>query len=324
MELRHLRYFTAVAEELNFRRAAVRLHIAQPPLSKQISDLEEELGVELFRRNRRRVELTEAGRVFLTEARLTLEQAEQAARAAQRASRGEIGRLVVGFVMSATCTVLPEILRVFRARYPHVELVIEETTTGLGIENLHKKRIHLAFLRLPLSDKALRFETVLQESLILALPKGHPLSNKPLVSVRALANEPFIIFPRDQGSGFFDQIVSFCHRAGFSPKVVQEASQMQTILSLVASGLGVALIPSSVQSLHSSGVVYKSLRERAPKTGIAVAWRPEGKSPVLSEFLGVVREIAAIRDPSWKVRSLKIGTNHEETKRTKKMRDQQC
>ncbi|MCI0393231.1 MAG: LysR family transcriptional regulator [Acidobacteria bacterium] len=293
MELRHLRYFTAVAEELNFRRAAEQLHIAQPPLSKQIGDLEEELGVELFRRTRRRVELTEAGRVFLAEARLTLEQAEQAARAAQRASRGEIGRLVIGFVMSATCTVLPESLRVFRARYPHVELAIEETTTGQGVEDLHKKRIHLAFLRLPLSDKALRFETVLQEPLILALPEGHPLANKPQVSVRMLAGQPFIIFPRDQGSGFFDQIVSFCNRAGFSPKVVQEATQMQTILSLVASGLGVALIPASVQSLHSSGVVYKALRERTPKTGIAVAWLPEDTSPALAEFLGVVRAMAA-------------------------------
>ncbi len=294
MELRHLRYFTAVAEELNFRRAAEKLHIAQPPLSKQIGDLEKELDVQLFRRTRRRVELTEAGRVFLAEARLTLEQAEQAARAAQRASRGEIGRLVVGFVMSATCTVLPEALRLFRARYPHVELIIEETTTGQGIEDLHNKRTHLAFLRLPLRDKALRFETVLQEPLILALYEGHPLANKPQISVRMLADEPFIIFPRDQGSGFFDQIVSFCHRAGFSPKVVQEATQMQTILSLVASGLGVALIPASVQSLQTGGVVYKALVERAPKTGIAVAWRPEGISPALSEFLGVVREIAAI------------------------------
>ncbi len=296
MELRHLRYFTAVAEELNFRRAAEQLHIAQPPLSKQICDLEEELGVQLFLRTKRRVELTEAGRVFLAEARRTLEQAEQAKRAAQRADRGEIGRLVLGFVMSATCTVLPDVLRVFRTRHPAVELVIEESSTDQGIADLHNKRIHVALLRQPVSDEALSIEPVLQEPLILALPEGHPLAGQLQVSVRKLAGEPFIVFPRDLGSGFYDQILSFCHRAGFSPKVAQEAGQMQTILSLVAAGMGVALIPASVQVLHSAGVVYKALRERTPKTGIAVAWRPDDKSPALSEFLDVVREISLTAD----------------------------
>lgn len=297
MELRHLRYFTAVAEELNFRRAADRLHVAQPALSKQICDLEEELGAQLFHRTKRKVELTEPGRVFLTEARHTLAHAEQAARAVQRASRGEIGRLVVGFVMSATCTVLPAVVQVYRARYPDVELVIKETTgTSQGTLDLHEKRIHAAFLRHPVREEAFGVQPVLYEPIIVALPEGHPLAREPQVPARRLTSEPFILFPRNEGTPFYDQILSFCHRAGFSPKVVQEASQMQTILSLVAAGMGVALIPASVRSLHSAGVIYKALRERSPKTGIVVAWRREDSFPALSEFLDVVREIALTSD----------------------------
>src|SRR5919106_428717 len=155
MELRHLRYFIAVAEQLNFRRAAEQLHVAQPPLSKQIRDLEDELGVQLFQRSKRRVQLTEVGRVFLGEARETLNQAEQAARAARRANCGEIGRLIVGFVMSATCSVLPDVVRMFRKRYPGVELVMEESSTGQAIEDLHSRRLHVAFVRQPVNDETL-------------------------------------------------------------------------------------------------------------------------------------------------------------------------
>ncbi|MGH9958042.1 MAG: LysR family transcriptional regulator, partial [Pyrinomonadaceae bacterium] len=178
MEIRHLRYFTAVAEHLHFGRAARQLNISQPPLSQQIRALEQELGVQLFWRNKRRVELTEAGVVFLNESQQILKQVGHAVRAAQRTSRGEIGRLVIGFVMSATCSVLPEVLRIFRERYPGVELVLEESTTGTGLAALKDKNMDLCFLRLPVKDNALSSETVLKESLGLAVPHGHRLSER--------------------------------------------------------------------------------------------------------------------------------------------------
>ncbi|MCI0718780.1 MAG: LysR substrate-binding domain-containing protein, partial [Acidobacteria bacterium] len=250
--------------------------------------------VQLFWRNKRRVELTEAGSVFLKESRQILEQVGHAIRAAQRTSRGEIGRLVVGFVMSATCSVLPEVLQVFRKRYPGVELVLEESTTGGGLAALKDEKMQLCFLRLPVRDAALSFETVLKEALVLAIPKGHHLSKKAKVPLRSLADERFILFPRSHGAGFHDQIVSLCHQSGFSPKVVQEATQMQTILSLVAAGIGVALIPASVQSLRNEGVHYKPIRERTPVTGIALAWLRDSNSPVMDHFIEVAKAVARV------------------------------
>lgn len=293
MELRHLRYFAAVVEELHFGRAAERLRMAQPPLSQHILNLEKEIGVKLFERTKRRVELTEAGRVFLDEARLILQHAEQAMRAAQRASRGEVGRLRIGFVMSATCSLLPPALQTFRTRYPAVELALEETTTESGLEALRERKIRACLLRLPVnSDRTINVEPALRERLVLALPAGHRLSHQSPVSLRALAGEPFVLFPRSQGQSFYDRIVSLCHKAGFSPRVAQEATQMQTILSLVAAGIGVALIPETVQSLRGEGVVYQPLRERTPETGLALAWRRDDAAPVLTNFLNVVGEEA--------------------------------
>ena len=294
MELRHLRYFTAVAEELHFGRAAERLHMAQPPLSQHILNLERELGVKLFARTKRKVELTDAGRVFLADVRLILSRTEQAIHNAQRASRGEFGRLIVGFVLSATCSLIPAILRVFRERYPAVELVLEEITTEQGLTALTEGQMQLCFIRLPVPDldASLLLESVLKEKIVLALPAGHSLTARAKVPLRLLANEPFIIFPRGQGKGFYDHLVSLCRQAGFSPKVAQEAGQMQTILSLVAAGLGVALIPASVQSLRSEGVVYKPLGEQVPGTGIAMIWQRRDESIMLKNFARVVREVA--------------------------------
>jgi DNA-binding transcriptional LysR family regulator len=295
MEFRHLRYFIAVAENLHFGRAAHQLHISQPPLSQQIREMEEELGVKLFLRTKRRVELTEAGSVFLKEARLILAHTSHAVRSVQRSNRGEIGRLIIGFVMSATCSILPKILRVYRERFPEVELVLEEMTTGQGIDHLKERRLHLCFLRLPVREEELMVETVLREPLVLALPNGHPLTPRNRISLLLLADEPFVLFPRLHGPSFHDQIVSVCHGAGFSPNVVQEACQMQTILSLVAAGIGVSLIPASVQSLRSEGVQYRPLRERTPDTGLAIAWRRNETSPALERFINVVRETAHTR-----------------------------
>lgn len=293
MELRHLRYFIAVAEELHFSRAAERLHIAQPPLSQQIRALEEELGVQLFERTKRRVQLTEAGLVFLAETRQVLAQVEQAVRAAQRASRGEIGRLAVGVNSSATHSFLPEILRVFRERFPFVELVLHELASSQQVQGIRDNRIDIGFLWLPnINDSALSFMPIWREPVIVALPETHPLANLPEIPLKALAGESFVLPPHQLGPGFYSQIISLCQQAGFSPKVVQEAMLVQTIVSLVAGGVGVALVPASLQSLQRVGVVYKALQGQTPELEMAVVWRQDNSSQILQEFLEVVRDKA--------------------------------
>lgn len=290
MELRHLRYFVAVAEELHFNRAADRLHIAQPPLSQQIKHLETELGVELFhRRTKRQVQLTEAGHVLLQAAYQILAQLEHAVDETQRAGRGEIGTLTIGFTSSVVYDILPAILYQFRQHFPQVDLVLQELTTTQQEEALHHHRIEIGFCHPPLKDSRLSLEYILQEPLVVALPETHPLATETAVSIGSLANESFILFPRPLGPGLYDQIVSFCEQANFSPKVMQEAIQMQTIIGLISAEMGVALVPASLQSLQRAGVVYRPLQSATPQVETAMVWRPDSTSSVLREFLQVVR-----------------------------------
>ncbi|MBW4501730.1 MAG: LysR family transcriptional regulator [Scytonema hyalinum WJT4-NPBG1] len=293
MELRHLRYFVTVAEELHFGRAAQRLQIAQPPLSQQIRQLEEELGVQLFHRTKRSVQLTEAGQLFLEEASQILTRAEQAIQIVQRADRGETGRLTLGFVGSATYSVLPVILKVFRRRFPEVLLSLHEMTTTQQVQALHEDRIHLGFVRPPIYEQELMIESILKEPFVAVLPEFHRLANETQISLLTLANDPFILFPRYLGSGFYDQIVNMCQQVGFQPQVAQEAIQMQTIISLVAAELGVALVPASVQNLQRVGVVYKALAESTSQVELAMIWRPDKISSVLQKFLEVTRQVAS-------------------------------
>jgi DNA-binding transcriptional LysR family regulator len=240
MELRHLHYFIAVAEELHFSRAAERLCISQPPLSQQIRDLEDELGVKLFERTKRQVHLTEAGKVFLDRSYLLLAQLEQAIAATQQIGRGEVGQLAIGFVDSAMYTSLPEILKGFRAQFPAVDLRLHELTTSQQIQALYDKQIDIGIVRSAISEPGLSVECFLPESLILALPENHPLSAQTQVSLSTLADEFFILFPAKLGPLFYEQVIHSCEQAGFRPKVAQEAVQMQTIIGLVAAGLGIA------------------------------------------------------------------------------------
>ena len=296
MELRHLRYFITVAEELHFSRAAERLQIAQPPLSQQIRSLEAELGVQLFQRTKRSVQLTDAGQVFLEEARRALTQVEQAIRAAQRASRGEIGRLGVGVNGSATHTFLPKILQVFR-RFPCVELVLHELVSHQQVQGISDRQIDVGFLWLPsVDDSALSFMSIWREPLLVALPETHPLADLPEIPLPVLSDEPFVLPPRQLGPSFYNQIITLCQQAGFSPKVGQEAVLMQTIVSLVAGGVGVALVPASLQNLQKVGVVYKLLQGQKSELEMAAVWRQDNSSQVLQEFLKVVREIAQVDD----------------------------
>ncbi len=290
IELRHLHYFIAVAEELHFSRAAERLHISQPPLSQQIRGLEDELGVKLFERTKRQVQLTEAGKVFLERSYGVLTQLEQTIEVTQRIGRGEIGRLAIGFVGSATYTVLPDILSVFREQFPAVELRLHELTTQEQIQALHHKQVDVGIVRSAIIEPGLSIECILQESLVLALPQTHPLSTQVNVSLSALASELFILFPAKMGPIFYEQIINMCQQAGFRPKVAQEAVQMQTIIGLVAAGLGIAFVPASLQNFHRSGVIYRPLQEQTPKTGLYLAWRQHDSSPVIRAFLNLAQK----------------------------------
>jgi len=259
MELRHLRYFIAVAEELNFTRAAEKLHIAQPPLSQQIQHLEAELGFQLFRRTKRTVHLTAAGQVFFEEAGKILQQVDRAIQLGRQTSRGELGQLTIGFVSSSAHNVVPAILQAFRTRCPAVKLELHELTTNEQLQRLRFGQIDIGFVRPPVEEDGINSEIVFREPLIVALPETHHLADRAKVELRQLSTEPFILFPRSQAPGLYDLIVSLCQQAGFSPIAAQEAIQMQTIVSLVAAEMGVAIVPASMQNFQRSGVVYKAL-----------------------------------------------------------------
>jgi DNA-binding transcriptional LysR family regulator len=291
IELRHLRYFIAVAEELHFGRAAERLHIAQPPLSQQIRQLETELGFQLFHRTKRSVKLTEAGQAFLTECQRLFRQLDQAIQTGRQTSRGEVGQLVIGFVSSTAYNVLPDILRTFRAAVPDVKLELHELTTDQQLEWLRENRLDVGLLRPPVEDQAFQLSVIFQEPLVVALPETHPLAAEVEISAQSLASQSFIIFPRTLAPGLYDQIISFCQQAGFSPHVVQEAIQMQTIISLVAAEMGVAIVPLSLQNLQRTGVIYKPFSQETPQAAIALITKKDDASPAVQKFFDIVQQV---------------------------------
>lgn len=289
MELRHLRYFIAVAEELNFSRAAERLHIAQPPLSQQIQDLEIELGVQLFERTKRRVRLTEAGKVFLEEVEKVFEQVNRATEAAHRASRGEIGKLAIAFNSSATYSVLPDLLHQFHQQYPEVELILQELTTSQQLDKLQQNQIDVGLLYLPIDTKELTVISVLKEPLIVALSASHPLAKQSKIAIADLSDRPFILPPPQLGEGLYSQIRQYFEQINFYPKTTQTATLLQTAIALVAGGVGTAIVPASLQNLQRKGVVYRAIVPTAPEIEIALAWRNNNASPVLQKFLDLVK-----------------------------------
>lgn len=291
IELRHLRYFVAVAEELHFGRAAERLHMAQPPLSQQIRQLEEDLGFALFYRTKRVVQLTEAGQVFLDEIRPLFRQMDRAIQRGQLASRGEIGQLVIGFVSSSMYNVLPRILKTFRNQVPGVTLTLAELTTDQQIQQLSDGEIDVGLMRPPVDNPQFETLLLLQESLVVALPAAHPLTAQASLSLNRLAAEPFILFPRPLAPGLYDQIISLCQTASFSPVVAQEAVQMQTIISLVAAEMGIAIVPASIQNLQRTGVEYRSITTPTPQASILLVWRHQDPSPVVQRFVQIAQQI---------------------------------
>ena len=298
MELRHLRYFVAVAEELHFGRAAERLHMAQPPLSRQIRDLEREIGAELFDRVPRGVELTEAGLAFLPEARLTLAQAERAQRSAQRAARGEAGRLRVGFVEAAAdSAVLPDVLGFFRLHLPDVGVSLFEMDPQQQVDALRTGRIDVGVLHSPPLDaeRWLRVEPVYAEPIVAALTHGHRLATRARLALGDLAAESFVLFPRPAAPALYDSLIARCRTAEFSPRVVQEAAGWHTLAGLVAAGVGTAFVPRSLAQLQRPGVAYRPVRDLGVEMGMSAVWRNDARSPVRERFVTALRAVARAR-----------------------------
>jgi DNA-binding transcriptional LysR family regulator len=294
MELRQLRYFVAVAEELHFGHAARRLRIAQPALSRQIQALEGELEVMLLFRNRRRVQVTPAGQVFLERSRLLLSRAEDAIVAAQRVSEGSSGSLKLGFVGSATYDAIPSILRSFHQIAPQVELTLSEMTVHVQLEALAEKRIDLGFLRLPARTEGFVFRTVSREALLIALPSSHPLAQLPVLRLSSLAGEPFILYPDHPRPSWAEFIVGLCQQAGFRPTIAQRTVEIQTTLSLVAAGMGVSIVPACVSNIPRKDVVYRRLSGVRARTQLLAAYRAEDTSPVLRSFLKLMWQMLRI------------------------------
>jgi DNA-binding transcriptional LysR family regulator len=304
MELRHLRYFRTVASELHFGRAAEKLHIAQPPLSHQIRQLETELGFELFNRTKRSVALTPAGQVFLTQVDRIFQQLEQAIEIGRKTSRGELGQISIGFVGSATYNILPSILQQFCDRYPQVHIELHELTTDRQLIWLHEGRIDIGLMRPPIIEPDVSSQVIFQESLVVALPVTHQLATMATIDLASLATEPFILFPRQLAPGLYDPIITICQAAGFSPLVVQECIQMQTIVSLVSANMGVSILPESIQEVQRYGVVYKPIQDPTVPIStlvrqlatISIVWRTNDDSPTINRLLEIALEIGNNRE----------------------------
>lgn len=290
MELRQARAFVTTAEEGHVGRAALRLHITQPTLSRQIAALERSLGVPLFDRTRRQLALTPAGEVFLAGARELVRRADELAAAAQRAHRGELGVLRVGFVQSATFDALPRLLSTFRAAQPSVRVEVEAMTTLRQLDALADDRIDAGLLRPPVNAPDLRLRTLSHDALCAALPGGHRLASRRRVSLSDLADEDFVFYEREAGPAVHDTIVSHCRAVGFTPRIVQEAIDVQTIVALVAAKLGVSLLIAPTPHTDESAVVYRPLTDRLPTWEMALAWSVHNHSPVLARLLDTLPE----------------------------------
>lgn len=287
MELRHIRYFLAVAEEKHFTRAAAKLGIGQPPLSQQIKDLEEEVGAPLFRRLHHGAELTPAGVAFHDEVRTMPAIAERAVRAARRAARGETGQLKVGFTASAAFSVVvPKAVRSFRRAYPDVDLVLEEGNTTNLVAGLETGAIDIAFLR-PGFEGADQFQTRLlsEEPMVVALPSDHRCAKQKTVKLSDLSEDQLVLFPRSIGSKLYDTVVAACRDAGFEPRMGQVAPQIASVVNLVAAELGYSIVPASMAQVRVKGVTYRSIEGDAPMARLALTYRKGSVSPIARNFI---------------------------------------
>lgn len=292
IELRHIRYFIAVAEELNFGRAAARLHIAQPPLSVQIQALERELGVKLFDRTGRRTSLTREGEVFLLEARQVCDQVSRARRAVNQAASGELGRLRVAGVPYAFMEVLPTVVPKFRQQNPNIVVDLREASTQESLDSLLAGTMDVAYVRQGDPVEGLELEPVRTGTLDLVVPQGHRLARVGSVDIADLACEPFVATSRHISPYYYDQTLSALAAAGITPRTVVEATSIQAQLGYVACGMGVSLVPTSFKSIDTKHVAWVRLQEPIVSTEVAVAWASGPIPPVVDHFLTLAREEA--------------------------------
>lgn len=289
-----IRYFVAVAEERHFGRAAEKLHMSQPPLSQQIQLLEKELGTQLFTRTTRRVELTEAGEILYEGAKRALDQLEQAILHAQRVQRGEAGLLRVGFVSTAAFQLLSDVLRAFRQRYPQATLELFHLTSAQQAAAFEARTIDVGFLREPPGGEV-EVEIIDKDPLVVALPATHPLARRTSVPVRLLKDQPFVIWDRQQTAGIAQTILDLCTRHGFLPIIALEVTNPPAMLSLVAGGVGVAIVPRSATHLRPEAVVFRPLDDKNAYSPMALAWRSDNTRELLPGFIGLVREVCKVR-----------------------------
>lgn len=297
MDLRHLRYFVAVAEEENIGRAAARLHISQPPLTRQIQQLEEELGVTLFIRTPRGMELTQAGELFLEEARNIRSLVEQATERTQRAGQGKLGRLDVAIFGSAILDAIPKLLLAFRQHHPDVKVVLHTMTKVEQIEALRQRRISVGFNRMLVPQEDLAVMQVGTERLLLAVQGEHPLARQASIRFEALQDHALILFPTGARPSFIDKVIGLCTESGFEPRISQEVGDAVTGVALVAGGFGVCLVPESATTLQFPGVVYKPLSDTPPNcfVDLSCIYRKNDQSPILAAFLETVGEYRQAR-----------------------------
>jgi DNA-binding transcriptional LysR family regulator len=282
LELRHLRYFIAVAEELHFSRAAERLHIAQPPLSQQIRKLEQYIGHPLFIRNSRTVALTQAGEALLERSRYLLRRLDDDLETVRRVGRGEIGTLTVGFIGSAMLTALPALIGSYRKRFAKVDLRLRELTTSSLVDAIRQGAVDLGFLRDAGPTEDIIVENVLAERFVVALAKQHPLANRQKISLAELKGEPLILFARELGPLAWDKTIGLCETSGFRPT---------TVLRLVSSGLGFSIAPACVATIQTPGVVCRELTKCPISTNIELAWRSDHLTPIMEAFLAEARKM---------------------------------
>jgi DNA-binding transcriptional LysR family regulator len=291
MELRHLRYFCAVADFGTFTEASRQLHVSQSAISEQIADLERELGGSLLNRTSGGPRLTPQGELFLTEARKTLFAAERAIEITQRSLHGQIGTLSIGFFLWGAGGFFARIIRDYRKLYPDIKLSLHEMHTPVQMEALTSGKIDVAFTR-PLEppfDRTLHAELLFQDPVVVVLPRNHPLAGKS-IPISALAAEPFVMCERPVTPALFDRIVALCFSSGFSPNIVNTSATWAGVLTLVEAGEGIALVPSGVRHLRTPGVVFCPLLPQTTHVGLAIAWNPRNQGPIQEGFLRLVRE----------------------------------
>ncbi len=291
VELRHLKYFNAVASELNFSRAAELLHIAQPPLSRQIRQLEDILGVELINRDSRPIALTKAGKFFYEQTVQVLSRIGEIQNATRRIASGQQDWFSIGFVPSTLYGVLPELIKRFRQDNAGIEVGFSELITMEQVEALKSGRIDVGFGRLHIDDPDIVCQTVIEEPLVAVFPVGHPLLKKPKVTLVQLATEDFILYPAKPRPSYADQVLTIFADKGLKPVIVKEANEMQTAIGLVAAGVGVALVPQSVQGLHRTDVVYRPLSNKGVFSPVIMNFRANDHSPALQHFRALVASV---------------------------------